>query len=166
MTGCLDAVKRFHAASLRGEYYEDFDFNSKNFMNKSRGTQSWIAECHRLVDMCIEAGEKGKHAIAREAFELIFDLLRLIDECCEESIFFADESGSWQVGIDWRTVLPAWFRCLAPTASPDEYVSAVLATINEYAPYDSKPLLAAARKVATQPQRNALSDARYGQSIP
>ena len=156
----LDAVKGFHAASLRGEYYEDFDVNSKNFMDKSQGTQLWIAECHRLLDLCIEAEGKGRHAAAREAFELIFDLLRQIDECRDNIIFFADEGGSWQVCIEWRTVLPAWFRCLASKASATEYASAVRTTVEEFASYDSKPLLAAARKVATTEQRRALAGAR------
>ena len=35
-------------------------------------------------------------------------------------IFFADEGGSWMVGVDWRQVLPAWFRVLSATASPAE----------------------------------------------
>jgi len=40
----LEDVKAFHAASLSGEYYEDFDVNSKNFMQKSRGTEAFVAD--------------------------------------------------------------------------------------------------------------------------
>ena len=36
-------------------------------------------------------------------------------------VFFADEGGSWQVGVDWKSVLPADFRCLAETAGPEEF---------------------------------------------
>jgi len=56
--GLPEAVKRFRDASLRGEYYEDFVVNSKNFMEKSGGTETWIAECERLIDRCWRVGKK------------------------------------------------------------------------------------------------------------
>jgi hypothetical protein len=37
-------VKTFARARLAGEYYDSFDVNSKNFMEKSQGTTHWIAE--------------------------------------------------------------------------------------------------------------------------
>src|SRR5262249_24272214 len=37
----------------------------------------------------------------------------LIDEGHDDIVFFADEGGSWQVGIYWRKVFPPWFRCLS-----------------------------------------------------
>jgi hypothetical protein len=45
----LDEVRKFHEASLRGEYYNSFDVNSKNFMDKSEGAEAFIAEFERLV---------------------------------------------------------------------------------------------------------------------
>jgi len=83
------SVKVFHDASLRGEFYESFRVNSRNFMDKSSGTQAWIAECHRLLDRCVAASGKGRHAEAREAFELIFSLLRRVNEEDQEVVFFA-----------------------------------------------------------------------------
>ena len=50
--GLLADVTQFEQASLRGEYYEGFNVNSKNFMDKSKGTRAWISECHRLLDRC------------------------------------------------------------------------------------------------------------------
>jgi hypothetical protein len=47
-TRVIDKVKAFDDASRRGEYYEWFAVNSKNFMEKSEGTTEWIAECQRL----------------------------------------------------------------------------------------------------------------------
>ncbi len=58
--GLLAEVKAFEQASLRGEYYEGFNVNSKNFMDKSRGTRAWISECHRLLDRCV--GRAKTHA--------------------------------------------------------------------------------------------------------
>jgi hypothetical protein len=47
----------------------------------------------------------------------------------DEVIFFADEAGSWQVGVDWRTVFPAYFAayfgCLAEAAAADEFAKPV-----------------------------------------
>ena len=41
----LDEVRKFHEASLRGEYYDSFDVNSKNFMDKAEGDRG----VHRRV---------------------------------------------------------------------------------------------------------------------
>src|SRR5688500_13989693 len=40
----LDEVRTFHEANLRGEYYDSFSVNSKNFTQKSEGTEAFIAE--------------------------------------------------------------------------------------------------------------------------
>jgi len=42
----------------------------------------------------------------REAFELLLGLLRRIDKG-DDVIFFADEEGSWRIGVDWRVELSA-----------------------------------------------------------
>jgi hypothetical protein len=156
--GLLKMVRRFHAASLRGDYYEDFWVNSKNSMTKSRGTQIFISECHRLVDLCVEAADQRRCAEAREALELIFDLMRQIDECRDDIVFFADEGGSWQVGIDWRRALPAWFRCLATTATATEYANAVREVIDRFASSDRQRVLEAAREEGNPDQRVALTE--------
>ena len=45
----LADVSAFETASRAGDYYEDFDVDSKNFMEQSTGTTGWIAECRRLL---------------------------------------------------------------------------------------------------------------------
>src|ERR1700722_5133781 len=112
----LGEVKRFHAESLAGKYYESFAVNSKNFMDKSLGTERFIGEFDRLVTRSTGAASAGPRGPVREAFELLLALLRHVDACEDDVIFFADEGGSWQVGVDWNSVLPAYFRCLADTA--------------------------------------------------
>lgn len=114
----LDEVRKFHAASLRGEYYESFAVNSKNFMETSEGTDAFIAELERLMAKWVCVAEKGHLALMCEAFDLLLKLLRRIDEGHDDVIFFADEGGSWTVGVNWRSTLPAYFRCLAETVSP------------------------------------------------
>jgi len=103
----LDEVRKFHAAGLAGEYYESFNVNSKNFMDKSEGTEAFIAEFDRLLTKCIRAAAKQPQGPVREAFDLLFALIRQIDQDPDSVIFFADEAGSWQVGVDWREALPA-----------------------------------------------------------
>lgn len=152
----LDEVRRFHAAALRGEYFESFNVDSKNFMQKSEGTEAFIAEFDRLLRKCVRAAEKAPRAPVREAFELLFGLLRHIDECNDDVIFFADEAGSWQVGVDWRTALPAYFRCLAEGATADEFAREADRAISDFADFERPRHMAAAQRAATAEQRVAL----------
>lgn len=149
-------VRKFSVASLRGDYYEDFAVNSKNFMAKSEGTETFIAEFERLARRCVRAAATGPRSPVREAFELLFALLRRIDEGEDDVIFFADEGGSWQVGVDWHEVLPAYFVCLAESATPVDYAREVDRVIKDFANYERPRHLAAARKVANAAQKAAL----------
>jgi hypothetical protein len=153
----LSDVKAFKKASLAGEYYESFAVNSKSFMEKSPGTRAWIAECHRLLDRCLAQGKKDDPFEVRNAFDIIFGLLDHIDECLDDVVFFADEAGSWQVGIDWEKVLPSWFRALSTTAAPEEYAARITALLKNHYNHTSAKMLAIARKIATPEQRQALS---------
>jgi hypothetical protein len=153
----LEEVEAFHAASLRGAYYEAFDVNSKNYMDKSAGTENWIADCTRLLDRAMKVSEEGDPSEIRQAFELIFALLRRIDRCEDDVIFFADEPGSWQVGIDWPKVLPAWFRCLSATVEPEEYAFLVDEAINDFVRREGPKYQAMARAAATPEQQAELA---------
>lgn len=152
----LAEVQKFHAASLRGDYYESFMVNSRNFSQTSEGTDAFSADLDRLLAKCVRAAAKGPHAPIREAFDLLFALLRRIDEGSDDVVFFADEGGVWQFGIDWKAVLPACFRSLAATAPAEEFAREVDRTIKDFAEYDRPRFLAAARRVATAEQKAAL----------
>jgi hypothetical protein len=152
----LAEVRRFHDASLGGEYYESFGVDSKNFMEKSEGTEAFIAEFDRLIGKCVHAVAKGPNAPVREAFDLLFALLRRIDDDPDSVVFFADEAGAWQVGVDWRTVLPAYFRCLAEGTPGDAFAREVDRAISDFADYERPRHLVAARRVANAEQKAAL----------
>jgi hypothetical protein len=156
-TDLLETIRGFHADSLSGKYREAFNVNSRNYMQKSKGTQRWIAECQRLLDLCVAASRGDEHRETRTAFELLFDLLVRIDDGDDDIVFFADEAGSWQVGVVWTTVMPAWFRTLSATSAPEEYASAVHAMVSHFAHYQADKLLPAARKAANPEQEAALS---------
>ena len=155
-TSLLDEVQRFHAESLGGRYYESFNVNSKNYMDESEGTEAFIAEFDRLLTRCIRAAEKQIQRPTREAFELLLSLLRRIDHDPDSVVFFADEAGSWQVGVDWREALPAYFRCLASSSSGEEFAREVDRAIMDFADYERPKHLAAARRVASAEQKAAL----------
>ena len=154
--GLLAEVKAFEKASRAGDYYESFDVNSKNYMEVSGGTRAWVAECGRLFDRCVKAAGKGKPVEMCDAFEILFALLAHIDECLDDIVFFADEGGSWQVGVDWSKVLPTWFACLATVAEPDEFARRVVDRVDCYARYARDTHLTTAENLASDAQRKAL----------
>lgn len=152
-------VRAFEKASRAGEYYEPFMVNSKNCMEQSPGTAAWIAEFRRLLDRCATEEKKGKPAEVRKAFDILFGLLDCIDEGNDDVIFFADEGGSYEVGVDWEGILPHWFRVLAATAAPEEYAQRITALIGRHYHYGRDKMLAVARRIATPMQRAALAGA-------
>lgn len=155
-TPLLDEVRRFHDAAMQREYYQSFAVNSKNYMDQSRGTETFNAEFDRHLGKCIRAATKKQLGPVRDAFELLLALLRKIDEDSDSVIFFADEAGSLEVGVDWRIALPAYFKCLAATASADEFARDVHRVISDFAEHDRKRHLDSARAVATAEQKAVL----------
>jgi hypothetical protein len=154
----LTDVKRFEKASLAGEYYESFNVNSKNSTQQSSGTSAWIAEYRRLLDHCVANAKTNNPAEVREAMDILFGLLDHIDQCLDDVIFFADEGGSWQVGVDWPKVLPVWFNVLSATAEPKEYAERVTALLSRHYQYGRDKMLVIARRTATMRQRQALAE--------
>jgi len=153
----LCSVKRFEKASLAGEYYESFFVNSKNHMQQSAGTTAWIAEYRRLLDCCVMNRKKTNPAELCEAMDILFGLLDHLDQCLDDVIFFADEGGSWQVGVDWAKVLPVWFRVLSATAGPEEYAGRITDLLSCHYSYGREKMLAFARRTATAQQRKSLA---------
>jgi hypothetical protein len=152
----LADVRAFEKASLAGEYYEAFRVDSRNYREKSGGTRAWIAECERLLDRCTAAVGRTDPMEVCQGFDILFALLDRIDEGDDNIVFFADEGGSWQVGVNWEKVLPAWFTCFAATVGPEEYARRVVEMIEEHGSYRRDKYLAGARRSATPAQRKAL----------
>jgi len=155
--GLLAEVKAFDAASRAREYYESFNVNSSNYMESSGGTIAWCAECRRLLDRCAGAEGSLDPSEVRQAFDVVFDLLDCIDEGNDDVIFFADEGGSWQVGVEWKEILPAWFKVLAATAGSVEFAERVVLLVGSHCNYDRDKMLSAACEVAAPDQRKELS---------
>ena len=154
----LSQVRTFDRESRAGKYYEDFRVNSGNCNMLSTGTRAFIVECHRLLDACVDqVARDGEPGEMSEAFELIFALLRYIDECHDDVVFFADEGGAWQVGVRWEKVLPSWLSCLARVASAEDYAIRVV-TVLEGIDEPLRPgQLRAASERGNSDQRTALA---------
>jgi hypothetical protein len=148
-------VAAFEKASLARKYFESFNVDSKNYTSLSNGTRSWIAEYLRLLERLVAAAPKSDPASAVHGFETMFGLLRELDRGTE-IVFFADEGGSWLVAVNWRTVFPVYFGCLAKTTDAAEYARRVVEVVDEFEKYDREKHLAAARRVANPAQRRAL----------
>jgi len=153
----LRAIRQFHRDSMAGRFYEDFMVNSRNFREMSRGTETFIAEHSRLVEACLRAEQAGEFETAAEGLALLIDLMREIDRCERDIVFFADEAGSWQVGVLWERVLPAWFRSLSPATERYEWAETVVDALNDFGGHRMDEILEAARKAATPEQRKALA---------
>ena len=152
----LEDVEEFRDDSLAGMYYEDFNVNSRNFMDQSKGTINWIAEFERLINRCRQQCQSGEYGEAQQAFKILFELLEEIDTGSDTIIFFADEAGSWQVGVSWEDVLPSYFTALAQVAKPKVYGQEVIHLVTEYVNYERDRYLQTALKLAKPAQRKAL----------
>jgi hypothetical protein len=158
----LDEVRRFYDAGISGQYYEAIDVHYKRSLEQSKGTDTFIAEFDRLLRKCLRAVEQEQPLVVREGFELLFELLRHIDEGHDDVIFFADDGGSLDVGVNWRIVFPAYFRCLAKTASAGEFALAVDRVIKDFVEYERPHHLVTARNVASAAQQIALDNLSNG----
>lgn len=85
--------------------------------------------------------------------KLSLRLLSQIDACADDILFFADEGGSWEVGVDWARVLPAWFRVLSATVGPAECAQRIATTLRCHYEQGRVKMLAVARRIATPTQR-------------
>ena len=94
--------------------------------------------------------------------DILFGLLNHIDKGQDNVIFFADEGGSWQVGVNWEKVLPVWFKILSATAEPEEYAGRITALLSCHYRYGRDKMLAIARRTATTHQRKALTEVGGG----
>jgi hypothetical protein len=128
-------VEQFCQLARTGHYFEEIPYRGSE---QSRGTYEFVARCSVLFDRCIAEGERTPNRRElRASFELLLDLMRRIDECQEDIVAFTDEGGSWQCGVVWTRVLPAYFRCLAQTANHEEYDATVEQILASFARHGS-----------------------------
>ena len=152
----IEEIQRFYSESCDGRYFEQFEANAKNYKEHSRGTDGFVAQLDRLLRKCVQAVGHQPDTSVREAFELLFRLLRRIDEAPDDVVYFAEEPGSWQLGVNWRVVFPAYFRCLAELASSEEFARTIDQMIRAFAEHERPLHLRTAHQVASAAQQAAL----------
>jgi hypothetical protein len=86
------------------------------------------------------------------------ELLELIDDCGHEVLFFADEGGSWLVGVDWGQVLPVWIRALSASTDAKGFAIAVVDRHRRLPPDARADFLGLAESLATPVQAAALAE--------
>jgi hypothetical protein len=151
----LDELRRFYDAGMAGHYYEAVQIRYRRSSEQSHGTDAFIAEFDRLLRKCLSTAEQ-EPLVVREGLEGLFGLLRRIDGAHDDVIDIVDDGGSSDVGVNWRIVLPVYFRCLASTASAEEFAPVVDLMIRDFVEYDRSQYLAAAHAVASVDQQKAL----------
>jgi hypothetical protein len=154
----LQEVQKFDAAARRGDYYVSFHVNSRNCTDVSKGTRAFIAECCRLLDRCAAEAKEENTECARLAMDVIFALLCAVDKANDDIVFFADDGGVWMFGIDWPTVLQAWFKCLSQACTSVDYARRAINAIEQFDKIRRTEHIAAASRLATASQRDALED--------
>ena len=152
----IEEIEKFYGESCDGRYFEHFEANAKNYMEHSRGADAFVAEFDRLLRQCVQPVGHQPGTSVREAFEVLFRLLRRIDEAHDDVVYFADEAGSWQLGVNWRMVFPAYFRCLAEMVSPEEFARTIDQMIRAFAEHERPLHLRTAHQVASAAQQAAL----------
>lgn len=153
----LASIGAFYDESLAGRYYEEFDVNSRNCTTFSRGTEVFIAIHTRFVEECLNRAEDGDIEIATEGLTMLIELMREIDRWQRDIVFFADEAGSWQVGVLWERVLPVWFQGISKKMVAGTWAETVVNAIQEFADYRKDILLQQAKEVGTKEQVDALA---------
>ena len=74
-------------------------------------------------------------------------------------IFYRLVRHAWQVDVQWREGLPAYFAALAAGAGAEEYARAVVGVIEEFDDYDRTRHLRDARAGASPAPKKALRGA-------
>lgn len=149
-----EEVRAFYDAAMAGQYYETIEVNNRGRPEQSHGTDAFIAEFHRLLHKCIRAADQDVASEVCESFEFLFRLLRRIDEGCDDVL--VDEGSSSDVGVNWRTALPAYFNCLTKMSSPMDFARTVDEAIADFVAYDQPWYRDMASNVANNTQRIAL----------
>ncbi len=151
-----DQVRAFHDAATGGEYYVEFEVNSRNCTEKSAGTLAFIADANRLLGGCARQASRAGAPEIRQAFELVFDVLTAFKRGDATIIFFGDEGGLEDLGIDWATVLRAYLECLSCSAEADEYARRAVEVVGEFRQPFREEYLSLALRLGSGAQRREL----------
>jgi len=119
----FDEVSGFYTDSINGHYYAPFDINSKNYMDVPEETSEWCGKYGVYLAQTSELSMQGFHEKAIECFQILFNLINQLGEI---EIIFADEVGSWMVGVDEELSLTCYMTSLAKYCDEKDFVDHVV----------------------------------------
>lgn len=143
----LEVVEHFCKAARTGAYFQELWAKGKyGSYLPSPKTEEFGAKLTLLLNLCVAETEEGEPKEVCDAYEMLLGLLEEIDRFDRNDIvFWADEPGTWQLGIDWVRVIPAYLHCLAKVLPPKEFgekASTLMAQLNPLDAAKLGPLVA------------------------
>lgn len=87
----LLAIKDFDVRSRKGQYYRQFEMDSKNYTFVPMETQKWFDEIAEYLDAVCVLVEQGEKEIAISCFDILMPLIETMES--GDSIVFAHEYG-------------------------------------------------------------------------
>lgn len=139
-------VKAFYDAVYGQKYYDSFNVNSKNYRQQSPGTKRFFSELEKLMNRCIRAATRKPGDDVRQALDMLFQILRQLDNDAYDIVFIADEPGSEIVYVDWPAAIAAYAKCLGHEVSNDEFIETINRLIEDFADYQREDVVTALRK--------------------
>lgn len=142
----VGAVEHFCTEARSGAYFQELWTKGKyrSFLPSPK-TEEFGAKLTLLLDLCVAEAEDADPKEVCGAYEMLLGLLQEIDRFDRDDIvFWADEPGTWQLGIDWARVIPPYLRCLAKVLPPKEFGEKASALMGRLDPLDAaklRPLL-------------------------
>ncbi len=104
-------LEKFREDSINGKYYAPFDINSKNFMDVPSETEEWFDRLGDFFNTATLLVERGQYSIAVTAFEIIYDLIDIMES--GDEIVFADEYGSWMIPVREEKCVAAYLKAIS-----------------------------------------------------
>lgn len=138
----VEAVEHFCEAARTGAYFQELWAKGRHgsFLPSPK-TEEFGAKLALVFDLCVARAEEGDPMEVCAAYEMILGLLDEIDRFDRDDIvFWADEPGTWQLGIDWGRVLPPYLECLAKVVPPKEFGEKASALMGRLDPLDAAKL--------------------------
>ena len=104
-------LEKFREDSINGRYYAPFDIDSKNFTYVPNETEEWFDRLGDFFNAATLLVEKGEFSIAVAAFEIICELVDIMES--GDEIVFADEYGSWMIPVREDECVAAYLKAIS-----------------------------------------------------
>jgi hypothetical protein len=152
----LQEIQRFRQDSLNRKYYAPFNMNSKNYREIPEKTKTWFSQLGEFLTNSMALTKQGDHANAVACFDLLYELIRAMEN--GDEIVFAEEVGSWMIPVDEKKVVAAYLKSVAAIASPEQYVATAVPLVQRDS-YQSfaEDVYASAMRAANKTQKASLA---------